>query len=526
MTEEPAQFSAFISYASPDKAKADEVCASLEAHGFNCWIAPRNIRAGHDYADAIIKGIHSSKCLILILSQAANDSPFVHREVERAVSANKMIFPMRIQEVLPSAALELFVSSAHWIDAWKGKLDDHVALLVRDLSDDQSVVKTAPPPPPPKKKSPILWIAIAAIVVLGALGAVATRLTGHSSTDNSPTTSTPAPAPAPIAPAPVAQVTPAAPAATPLTTLAPPPPPPRPATPTPQIPKPPGAIELTPSSTPDGQQPLVVYEIYRFYQGKLEYSFLCPPNTQTIRVSYDGQGYFETPARPNPRPYPMTLQDWPAGEDLRLVFKSPDGTETGPFEFAHQNREVIILAALKSDFLSRSQTSIGAFFIPFTLPFTDDPKQQLAAAQAETDPATRQQLMATYRTTMQKQGYVNNQLRSVGCSFVTAAPTVACVPDARLQLMDWAAVKEIHIGDKTGQTQIVVPVNIDWNQYLKDGNDYWTENPDLVRARFNIWNALLPPDATDIYATFIFRDGSSSDEMRFRVDTTRLHLQQ
>ena len=153
MSEEPEQFSAFISYASADKVKADEVCASLEAHGFQCWIAPRNIRAGHDYADAIIHGIHASKCLILILSKAANESPFVHREVERAVSANKMVFPMRIEEVLPSATLELFVSSAHWIDAWKGKLDDHIAHLARDLSDDQSsYVKT--PAPTAQKKIP------------------------------------------------------------------------------------------------------------------------------------------------------------------------------------------------------------------------------------------------------------------------------------------------------------------------------------------------------------------------------------
>jgi hypothetical protein len=518
MAEDPEQFSAFISYASADKAKADEVCASLEAHGYKCWIAPRNIRAGHDYADAIIKGIHESKCMVLILSAAANESPFVHREVERAVSANKMVFPMRIQEVLPSPALELFVSSAHWIDAWKGNLDDHVAVLLRDLPGDQSGGTAMPPPPaPPKKKSPVLWIAVAVVVVLGAAGVIASRLVGHSSPD------TPAQSPAP---APVAQVTPVAPVAPPIPAV----PAPRPAALPPVVPPPPnfkprGSIQLTASATPDGQQPLTVYELYSPGSGKLEYTFLCPANVATIRSSYDGQGYFETPASPSPRPYPMTLRDWPGGEDLRLIFRSPDGTETGPFEFAHQDRQAVILATLKSDFLVRAQYSVDSYLIPFTLPFTDDPKAQLATAQADTDPAQKQQDMATYRTTLQQQRYVTGQLRSVACGFVTTAPTVACIPDGRVPLMDWAGIKEVHIGDKTGQTQTVVSNNIDWDIYLKEGNQYLTSTPDLAQGRHNIWFALLPPDATDVYAVFVFRDGTTTDEMRFRVDTTRLHNQ-
>ena len=74
--------------------------------------------------------------------------------------------------------------------------------------------------------------------------------------------------------------------------------------PPPPIPKPLGSIQLTPSATPNGQQPLTVYEIYRSNSGKFEYTFLCPPNTVTIRPSYDGQGYFETPARSSPPPIP------------------------------------------------------------------------------------------------------------------------------------------------------------------------------------------------------------------------------
>ena len=34
----------FISYASQDAAVAQKVCAALEAAGFSCWIAPRDVR--------------------------------------------------------------------------------------------------------------------------------------------------------------------------------------------------------------------------------------------------------------------------------------------------------------------------------------------------------------------------------------------------------------------------------------------------------------------------------------------------
>jgi hypothetical protein len=130
---EPTEFSAFISYASDDLSEAEEICSSLEARGLRCWMAPRDIRAGREYADEIIRGIQLSRSLVLVLSEAANNSVFVRREVERAVSKRKPIFPIRIEETLPSPSLELFVSATHWIDAWSGNLVDHINVLAREL---------------------------------------------------------------------------------------------------------------------------------------------------------------------------------------------------------------------------------------------------------------------------------------------------------------------------------------------------------------------------------------------------------
>lgn len=116
---------AFISHASEDAARATEVCAALEAQGISCWIAPRDVTAGQDYGSEILDGIAGCAVFVLLLSARANASGFVQREVERAVSKGKPIFPVRLEAVTPAKALELFVSSAHWIDAWESPRDAH-----------------------------------------------------------------------------------------------------------------------------------------------------------------------------------------------------------------------------------------------------------------------------------------------------------------------------------------------------------------------------------------------------------------
>ena len=136
--QERQTYSAFISYASQDKEKAETICESLENRGFSCWIAPRQVRPGREYGEEIIRGIESSRCLVLVLSEAANESTFVRRELERAVSKRKPIFPVRIEEVMPSSALELFISTTHWIDAWNGPLAAHAERLAEELGEAPS----------------------------------------------------------------------------------------------------------------------------------------------------------------------------------------------------------------------------------------------------------------------------------------------------------------------------------------------------------------------------------------------------
>ena len=147
MKESRGEYSAFISFASENRDKAEAICASLERRGFVCWIAPRDVLAGREYADEIIGGIERSASVVLVLSEAANASVFVDREIERAFSKQKPIFPVRIEPVTPSPSLELFISGTHWLDAWEGDWDGHMARLARDLAGPAARPITSGRPP-------------------------------------------------------------------------------------------------------------------------------------------------------------------------------------------------------------------------------------------------------------------------------------------------------------------------------------------------------------------------------------------
>lgn len=119
----------FISYPSYDKAVADGVCATLEAKKIKCWIAPRDILAGTNYAESLIHAIDTSKIMVLVFSSRSNQSPHILREVERAVNKNLIIIPFRIENVLPSDSLQYYIGTPHWLDALTPPLEKHLEKL-------------------------------------------------------------------------------------------------------------------------------------------------------------------------------------------------------------------------------------------------------------------------------------------------------------------------------------------------------------------------------------------------------------
>ena len=109
----------FISYASQDAAVASLIVESLEQHGIKCWVAPRDVKPGAQYADAIVRAINEAKALVLVMSASAVASAHVAREVERGVSKRKQMIPFRIDGAALNPELEYFLSNSQWIDVPK-----------------------------------------------------------------------------------------------------------------------------------------------------------------------------------------------------------------------------------------------------------------------------------------------------------------------------------------------------------------------------------------------------------------------
>lgn len=149
--DRPQGWDVFISYSSRDHGVAEAVCSRLEADGLRCWIAPRDIRPGHEWAEAIIDGINACRLFVILVSASSNVSRQVLREVERAVSKGLPVIPVRVEDVALSKALEYFLSAAHWLNAYTPPFDTHLAHLsatLRGLQNPTPRPSAGPPPLP------------------------------------------------------------------------------------------------------------------------------------------------------------------------------------------------------------------------------------------------------------------------------------------------------------------------------------------------------------------------------------------
>lgn len=125
----------FLSHASADADRAVLLCMRLESEGIRCWIAPRDISAGHRYSEAILEGIEDCAIFLLLFSEDAADSTHVANELEHAASSGKRILVIRTDGADPSQNrnFSLFVRSHQWFDASQGPLSRYLGQLVYNL---------------------------------------------------------------------------------------------------------------------------------------------------------------------------------------------------------------------------------------------------------------------------------------------------------------------------------------------------------------------------------------------------------
>ena len=143
----------FISYSSIDKKAAFAACATFEAAKIRCWIAPRDVAAGAEWAEEIINAIETARIMVLIFSANSNESRQVKREIELAVSRGLTIMPLRLEQIQPTKSMAYYMAGVHWIDAISPPLEAHLKKMVEWIKPHlASGTPAGEREPPPKAK--------------------------------------------------------------------------------------------------------------------------------------------------------------------------------------------------------------------------------------------------------------------------------------------------------------------------------------------------------------------------------------
>lgn len=124
----------FISHSQKDKVIADIICDSLEEAGIDCWIAPRDIPYGTDWAGEIADAIKASKIFLFILSHSSNASRQCPKEINIADNANIPMLCVAVDDVKMNSALEYHLSNKQAVFVNANRIKDEIDNIVFSVS--------------------------------------------------------------------------------------------------------------------------------------------------------------------------------------------------------------------------------------------------------------------------------------------------------------------------------------------------------------------------------------------------------
>ena len=168
--------SVFISYATADRKQALLICKAIERRGPKCWVSARDVEPGENYQEAIVHSIRNARAMVLVFSEAANNSDEIKKELSLASRYHVPVLALRIEDVEPSDAFAYELSTRQWIDAfeaWDHAIDSLVSRIAK-LSDTEPVAVTAATQALRRTaffSRPLIWITAAAGLLLLVMAA-------------------------------------------------------------------------------------------------------------------------------------------------------------------------------------------------------------------------------------------------------------------------------------------------------------------------------------------------------------------
>ncbi|MFZ9739657.1 MAG: toll/interleukin-1 receptor domain-containing protein, partial [Prochlorotrichaceae cyanobacterium] len=105
----------FLAYAEENRGTAEKIRNSLRREGFTVWTNTTDIHAGNDFQKVIERGIEETDSVVYLLSPAAVRSGYCQHELEYALSLQKRIIPVLVEET-PSDQIPLKLRNLQYID--------------------------------------------------------------------------------------------------------------------------------------------------------------------------------------------------------------------------------------------------------------------------------------------------------------------------------------------------------------------------------------------------------------------------
>jgi hypothetical protein len=106
----------FISHTHEDADAAARIVSYLEGRGIPCWISSRDIPPRAIYADAITEAMQGSSGCVVLITETANQSKAMKRELELASHFDKPFIPILVDGSEPGAGLDYYLRNTQWVD--------------------------------------------------------------------------------------------------------------------------------------------------------------------------------------------------------------------------------------------------------------------------------------------------------------------------------------------------------------------------------------------------------------------------
>lgn len=131
-TQSQQHCSVFISYKSEEASVAYQVRAALLSNGIGCWMAPDSIPVGSDYGSEISDAIAQCGAFLLLLSERAQESIWIIKELDLALSCKKPILPIHLDKSALEKPFNFRLSNVQRVEAF-GMFSKALDIVIRRI---------------------------------------------------------------------------------------------------------------------------------------------------------------------------------------------------------------------------------------------------------------------------------------------------------------------------------------------------------------------------------------------------------